>query len=272
MIKFRKLLKLRYFLCYIDFSKPNLFHLHTDASNHQLGAVIMQDKNPIEFYSLKLNTDQKWYITAERNRELLSAIETCKKYKNILLGYHQLIIVFKVHKNNTFNGLKANTSDRVLHWLILLEEDGVIFEYLSGKKNVATFADALSHHDIDSLKIQEEEVLTLLSGSEINSISNIKLTIPIYTSLIFKEQAKVKELGSRGKGLAQPYYSIQPIEAYDLLCYNDNKQDLHFSIIERAAKITVLGAMNIYFIWDRLEQKRTDYQEYHDMAWSYTRC
>jgi hypothetical protein len=41
---------------------------------------------------------------------------------------------------------------------------------------VGTFADALSRLDIDSLKIQEEteEVLTLLSGSENNSISNIK--------------------------------------------------------------------------------------------------
>jgi hypothetical protein len=42
------------------------------------------------------------------------------------------------------------------------------------KKNVV--ADALSRFDNDSLKIQEEEVLTLLSGSKNNSISNIKLT------------------------------------------------------------------------------------------------
>jgi hypothetical protein len=54
---------------------------------------------------------------------------------------------------------------------------------------VNTVADALSHLDIDSLRIQEEEVLTLLSGSENNSISNIKLTIPMHTVLIFKEQA-----------------------------------------------------------------------------------
>jgi hypothetical protein len=41
---------------------------------------------------------------------------------------------------------------------------------------VKNVADALSRLDIDSLKIQEEteEVLTLLSGSENNSISNIK--------------------------------------------------------------------------------------------------
>jgi hypothetical protein len=63
---------------------------------------------------------------------LSSAIETCKKYKNILLGYHEPIIVFTDHENNTFNGLKA--SDRVLSWLLLLEEYGVTFEYLSEKK------------------------------------------------------------------------------------------------------------------------------------------
>jgi hypothetical protein len=51
-------------------------------------------------------------------------------------------------------------------WLLLLEEYGITFEYLPGKKNVVTVADALSRLDIDSLKIQEEEALTLLSGSE----------------------------------------------------------------------------------------------------------
>jgi hypothetical protein len=84
-------------------------------------------------------------------------------------------------------------------WLLLLEEYRVTFEYLPGKKNVV--ADTLSRLDIDSLKIQEEEVLTLHSGSENNSISNIKSTIPMHTALIFKEQVKVK--GLREKGLSQ---------------------------------------------------------------------
>jgi hypothetical protein len=174
-------------LCYPDFNKP--FHLYTDASDHQLGAVIMQDKKHIAFYSRKLNIAQKRYTTTERDRELLSAIETCKEYKNLLLGYP--IIVFTDHKNNTFNGLKG--SERILRtrWILILEEYGVTFEYLTGKKNVV--ADALSRLDIDSLKIQEEAVLALLSGSENNSISNIKSTIPMNTALIFKEQAKFKE-------------------------------------------------------------------------------
>jgi hypothetical protein len=49
-------------------------------------------------------------------------------------------------------------------------------------------------------------VLTLLSGSENNSISNFKLTMPMHTALILKEQAKNKESGLREKGLAQPHY------------------------------------------------------------------
>jgi hypothetical protein len=125
-------------------------------------------------------------------------MQGCKEYKNILLVYP--IIVFTDHNHNTFNGIKGNTSDRVLMscWLLLLEEYGVTFEHLPGKKqkNVVTKA-VLSRLDIDSLKIQEEEVLTLLSGPENNSISNIKLTTPIHTALIFKEQTKVKEPGLR---------------------------------------------------------------------------
>jgi hypothetical protein len=57
--------------------------------------------------------------------------------------------------------------------------------------------------------------------------------------LIFKEQAKVKEAGLREKGLAQPHYSIQNIEGYDLLCYKEKKQDLHSSIIETKSAVLV---------------------------------
>jgi hypothetical protein len=84
------------------------------------------------------------------------------------------IKVFTDHKNNTFNGLKALDHVLLTSWLLLLEEYGVTFEYLPGNKSVTVVADALCRLDIDSLKIQEEKVLTLISGSENNSISNIK--------------------------------------------------------------------------------------------------
>jgi hypothetical protein len=65
-------------LCYPDFNKLILFQIYTDESDHQLGAVIMQDKKPIAFYSRNLNTAQKQYTNTKRSRDLLSAIETCK--------------------------------------------------------------------------------------------------------------------------------------------------------------------------------------------------
>jgi hypothetical protein len=165
--------------------------LHKLASSQIPLTSLTSSKVKFEWYSSHQQAFEKRYANIERDREFLSATENCKEYKNILLGYS--FIVFTDLKNSTFNGLKANISDRVLRtcWLLLLEEYGVTFEYLPGKKNLV--ADALSRLDIDSLKIQEEEVLTLLSGSENNSISNIKSTIPMHTALIFKEQAKVKE-------------------------------------------------------------------------------
>jgi hypothetical protein len=86
--KIKKVIETEVLLCYPDFNKPYSLHLFTDASDHHLGAVIMQDKKPIAFYSRKLNTAQKRYTTIERDRGLLSALETCKEYKNTLLGYH----------------------------------------------------------------------------------------------------------------------------------------------------------------------------------------
>jgi hypothetical protein len=52
-----------------------LFHIYADASDHQLRAVIMQDKKPIAFYSRKLNTAQKWYTTTERHGVVISYLK-----------------------------------------------------------------------------------------------------------------------------------------------------------------------------------------------------
>jgi hypothetical protein len=60
-------------LCYPDFNKP--LHLYDDSSDHQLGAVIMQDKKPISFYSQKLSTAQKRYTTNSIEAKLSSLLK-----------------------------------------------------------------------------------------------------------------------------------------------------------------------------------------------------
>jgi RNase H-like domain found in reverse transcriptase len=45
--KIKMVIETEVLLTYPDFLKP--FHIYTDASDHQLGAVILQDNKPIPF-------------------------------------------------------------------------------------------------------------------------------------------------------------------------------------------------------------------------------
>ena len=124
-------------LHYPDFNKP--FEIHTDASLHQIGAVITQEGKPVAFYSRKLRNGQHNYTTTER--ELLAIVETLKEFRTILLGHK--IKVYTDHKNLTFT--QFNT-ERVLRWRMVLEEYGPELIYIKGPDNVV--ADALSRLDL----------------------------------------------------------------------------------------------------------------------------
>ena len=122
------------FLKYPDHNKP--FHIYCDASDLQLGSVIIQDGQPVAFYSRKLNAAQRNYTVGEK--ELLSVVETLKEYQTMLYGCPN-ITVYTDHRNNTFANLQTQ---RVLRWRLFLEDYGVKFEYIKGESN--SLADALS--------------------------------------------------------------------------------------------------------------------------------
>jgi hypothetical protein len=67
-------------LAFPDFEKE--FHVYIDASNKQLGAVIIQEGKPLAFYSRKINSAQTRYTTGEQ--ELPSIVETLIEFRDIL--------------------------------------------------------------------------------------------------------------------------------------------------------------------------------------------
>ena len=89
-------------LAYPDFNKE--FHVYSDASDYQLGGIIMQDEKPLAFYTRKLNKAQAKYSTGEQ--ELLGIIETLKEFENVLYG--QCIIVYMDHLNLLYSKLATN--------------------------------------------------------------------------------------------------------------------------------------------------------------------
>ncbi len=80
-------------LAYPDFNE--VFEIYTDASSHQLGAVITQKNRPIAFFSRKLSEAQSKYSITEL--ELLSIVETLKEFRGMLWG--QRIKVYTDHQN-----------------------------------------------------------------------------------------------------------------------------------------------------------------------------
>jgi hypothetical protein len=198
------------FLSYPDFNKP--FHIHTDASHYQLGAVISQNNCPIAFYSRKkLQPAQVRYTTTER--ELLLIVETLKEFRNILLG--QQMVVHTDHQNLTH---KNFNTERVMRWRLIIEEFGPTMEYIKCPKNIV--ADTLSRIEMTS----DTESLDMADCYGLDTDDLPDNAFPISYTLLDHEKKKDKTLLKRAQSMTRAY-SLKKFHGggttVRLLCFKD---------------------------------------------------
>ncbi len=127
-------------LSHPDFTKP--FKLQTDASNHGLGAVLLQQDDmqqwrPISYISRSLTKSERNYSTTEK--ELLAIVWAFQKWHPYLHGTtitvktdHQMLIALN-HKHHP--------PGRLLRWALALQAYQFTLQYCRGTDN--TLADTL---------------------------------------------------------------------------------------------------------------------------------
>ncbi|XP_010540309.1 PREDICTED: uncharacterized protein LOC104814125 [Tarenaya hassleriana] len=119
-----------------DFDK--VFEIECDASGVGIGAVLMQEKRPVAFFSEKLNGATLNYPTYDK--ELYSLVRALQTWQHYLLAKE-----FIIHTDHeTLKHLKGQTTLKKRHarWMEYIETFPYVIKYKKGKDNVV--ADALS--------------------------------------------------------------------------------------------------------------------------------
>jgi hypothetical protein len=193
----------------------------------------MQEGNPLDFYSRKLNSAQTRYATGEQ--ELLSIVETLKELRDILLG--QQAIVHTDHLNVLYGKL---SNDRITRWRLLLEEYGPKYVHIAGKNNIV--ADALSRLEKDEdeplsereeglvlshamCAVEQNEAIVMPETKEelvMNIMNFDEMEFPMSPEIIAREQNKdthLKEVMNKSDTFSKRLIERSTVITYDNMIY-----------------------------------------------------
>jgi hypothetical protein len=118
------------------------FHIHTDASDKVVGAVLGQneDNKPYAIYFISKNMvgAEINYIVTEK--ELLAVVHALNKFRHYVTGYK--VFVHTDHVSIRYLMNKPDINGRMIRWFLLLQQFDLTILDKPGKKNVV--ADFLS--------------------------------------------------------------------------------------------------------------------------------
>lgn len=133
------------------------FVLHTDASDHGLGAVLEQDGRVVAYTSRTLTNTKKNYSVIQK--ECLAVVYATKQFRHYLLGRSFKLLT----DHEPLQWLSAQKMQGMLcRWALALQEYDFKIEYKPGSQNAN--ADALSRRGSDSTTQTDQCAATLLKS------------------------------------------------------------------------------------------------------------
>ena len=157
-------------LAYFDENKDHI--IQTDASKTGLGAVLLQEGQPVVYASRTLTDTECRYSNIKR--ELLGVVFGLERLHHYTFG--KPITVETDHQPLTSIWKKTivTSSPRLQRLLLRLAQYDVHIKYLRGKENV--IADALSR--VTAIKTEQTDCTDSLSNIERIPVHQITQTVP----------------------------------------------------------------------------------------------
>lgn len=259
-------------LRYPDPNKP--FTIETDASDKQIGAVILQDGQPVVFHSRKLTGAQSRYPIPDK--EALAIVEVLTSYRSLLLGAE--ICIKTDHMNLTRDDIK---SQRLLNWRLLIEEYAPQLTYVKGEDNVgADFlsryprAEPASPHEEE----QENPAIAKLHGFDDDEMKEIMLYYPEEVQVFPLEFERLRDAQQNDAELLlllnEEKFQNKEFYGYNLICEVQDNQPPRIVIPEaliddtikwfhfccgHGGTVRIYETLKVHFYYKGLKKKIEEY-------------
>ena len=201
--------------------------LYTDASDIACGAVILQDKKPIEYYSKKFTPAEQRYSCHER--ETYALVSSVLHFRHILIG--EEFVVYTDHKPLVYWLHRPPVNERHARWLVKIQGLHFQIKYIEGAYNFiadvlsrpkgvekVTYQELYEHMKLNAIqlhfltedlkqeqteeflktcKVPQEQIETHEGYKYYNQNGNLKLIIP--PKFVYQIVSEVHNVGHPGR-------------------------------------------------------------------------